>query len=131
MTDDHAGGRHEINLSTAWLPPDPASGRPAWLRRFGRPTGIEPGDRVWLVIESAVDGEATLGGEPLPPVAAGTIRRHDVTAMLGQRNELWLTPSVTADIRAVVAGPGRCELPATIARVSLEIEPMPGLRQPA
>lgn len=131
MTDDAAGGRHEINLCSAWLPPDPASGRAAWLRRFGRPAGIEPGDRVWLVIESAVGGEARLGGEPLPPVPAGTVRRYDVTSMLGERNELTLAMGVTAAIVAVVAKHGRCELPAAIGRVSLEIEPTPGLRQRA
>lgn len=123
MTDDATGGRHEINLSSAWLPPDPASGRVAWLRRFGRPAGIEPGDRVWLVIESAVGGGATLGGEPLPPVAAGERWRHDVTAGLRERNELALAIAAEAAPSAAGAAHGRCDLPPTIGRVRLEIEP--------
>jgi hypothetical protein len=117
------GGRHAINLSTAWLPPDPAAGRLAWLRRFGMPAGIGPGDRVWLVIEAAVGGKVALGGEPLPPVAAGACWRQEVTAALRVRNELALTVSAGAAALPVTAAHGRRDLPATIGRVRLEIEP--------
>jgi hypothetical protein len=123
--------RHRINLSTAWRPPDSAGDSSAWVRRFGRPAGIDPGDRVWLVVEAVAGCELALAGEPLPPVAAGTIGRHDVTALLGERNELTLAPGVTLGTVAVVAGHGRCELPAAIGRVSLEIEPKPCRRQRA
>jgi hypothetical protein len=118
-------GTHVINLSTAWEPPDPAAGREAWTRRFGMPAGIEPGDRVWLVIEAATGCDFALGGEPLPRVAAAETRRHDITGKLGQRNELLLVP-----VAAALPGPagrpahGRLPLPTAIGRVRLEIEPV-------
>jgi hypothetical protein len=118
---------HRINLSTAWLPPGPAAGRAAgrtaWVRWFGRPAGIEPGDRVWLVVEAAAGCDLVLGGQPLPPAAAATNDRHDVTAMLRDRNELVMTPTVPAGLVARAARHGRCDLPPTIGRVWLEIEP--------
>jgi hypothetical protein len=117
------GGRHAINLSTAWLPPDLATGRLAWLRRFGRPAGIGPGDRVWLVIEAAVGGEVALGGEPLPRIAAGACWRREVTTALRARNELALAVTAGGGAPSVTAAHGRRDLPATIGRVRLEIEP--------
>jgi hypothetical protein len=117
------GEPHRINLSTAWLPPDPAADRVAWVRRFGRPAGIEPGGQVWLVVEAVAGCDLVLGGQPLPPAAAATISRHDVTAMLRERNELMLSPTVPAGPVARVARHGRCDLPPTLGRVCLEIEP--------
>ena len=114
---------HVINLSTAWEPPDPATGGIAWTRRFGMPAGVEPGDRVWLVIEPAMDCALALGGEPLPPVVAGRPWRHDVTGRLGPRNELLLEPAATsADEPARPAAHGRRPLPAAVGSVRLEIE---------
>ncbi len=122
-------GTHAINLSTAWEPPDPAAGRQTWTRRFGMPAGIEPGDRVWLVIEPAAGCGAALDGAPLPNVVAGRPWREDVTARLGSRNELVLIPAAAvppdASHRPVH---GRRPLPAAIASVRLEIEPGPGGR---
>ena len=124
MSDTHA-----INLSTAWEPPGPAVARAAWVRRFGMPAGIEPGDRVWLVVEPAAACEVRLGGEPLPAVVAGERRRHDITRLLRPRNELMLVTVEPADRPLVTAVHGRCDLPATIGRVWLEIEP--AARDPA
>jgi hypothetical protein len=118
--------RHLINLSTAWMPPDPGSGRPAWIRRFGMPAGIGPGDRIWLVVQSPGGCGLTLAGETLPPVAAGERWRHDVTAKLAARNELQLAAAAgaTATMPAVpIPVHGRCDLPADVGRVVLEIEP--------
>ena len=120
---------HVINLSTAWEPPDPAVGRAAWVRRFGMPAGIEPGDRVWLVVEPAAACEVRLGGEPLPAVVAGERRRHDITAALRDRNELALAAPTAGPPPVVTAVHGRCDLPATIGRVWLAIEP--AARDPA
>lgn len=115
---------HVINLTSAWEPPDPAAGREAWTRRFGMPSGIEPGDRVWLVIEAAAGCAVELGGEPLPTAVAGGPARHDVTGRLGPRNELLLVP---AAVGLPEVGrrptPGRVPLPAALGRVRLEIEP--------
>lgn len=118
--------RHVINLSTAWTPPEPASGQAAWVRRFGMPAGIGPGDRIWLVVESPGGCGLALAGEALPPVAAGERRRHDVTTQLAARNELLLTPAAGAAAvmpAAAIPSHGRCDLPATVGRVVLEIEP--------
>lgn len=120
-------GNHVINLATAWEPPDPAAGRGAWTRRFGMPAGIEPGDRVWLVIEAAASCGATLAGTPLPRVVAGLPWRQDVTARLGLRNELVLIPAAAiVPESSVRAAHGRRPLPAAIGSVRLEIEPGAG-----
>ena len=122
-------GNHVINLSTAWEPPDPAAGREAWTRRFGMPAGIETGDRVWLVIEAAASCGATLAGAPLPSVVAGLPWQQDVTARLGPRNELVLTPAAAlASESSVRPAHGRLQLPAAIGSVRLEIEPGAGGR---
>jgi hypothetical protein len=122
-------GNHVINLSTAWEPPDPAGGREAWVRRFGMPAGIEPGDRVWLVIEPAASCGVTLDGAPLPRVVAGLPWRQDVTARLGRRNELvLLPPAALVPESSVRAAHGRPALPAAIGSVRLEIEPRLGGR---
>lgn len=113
--------RHLINLSTAWEPPDPTAVRAAWTRRFGLPAGIEPGDRIWLVIEAATACEATLDGAPLPSLAFGRPWRHDVTGRLGLRNELVLIPAAAADPVRPPAH-GRLPLPTAIGTVRLEIE---------
>lgn len=116
------GVRHAINLSTAWLPPDPAAGRADWLRRFGMPTGLESGDRVWLVVESPAGCGVALGEHSLPPVVAGTCRRYDVTAALQSRNDLVIVATVGVAPAVADAAHGRCDLPQTIGRVRLEIE---------
>ena len=64
---------HRINLSAGWVR---AGDR--WVRRFGRPTGID-GARLVLV----GDGVGLLNGEPLTLPA-------DVTGKLLPRNELVL-----------------------------------------
>lgn len=114
---------HVINLSTAWEPPDPGAGRDAWVRRFGMPAGLEPGDRIWLVIEATAGCEPRLAGAGLPRVVAGQPWRHDVTQRLGPRNELVLAlvdSGVMED--GLVPAHGRLPLPGAIGSVRLEIE---------
>lgn len=65
-------------------------GRVAYHRRFGRPTGLGPADRVELAIDR-VDalGSVRLNGESLGEIpAGGQPWRCDVTARLRRRNEL-------------------------------------------
>jgi len=128
-------GVHRINLSTAWQPP--ATGGAAWVRRFGRPDGLEPADRVWLVHDGGQGAELILNGAPLP--AGG---RHDVTTILGNRNELLVVPAVVpavvrpaggtvgvggslsaTDWAAVIGQPahGRRPLDPRLGRLHLEI----------
>jgi len=129
-------GVHRINLSTAWQPP--AAGSTAWMRRFGRPDGLEPASRVWLVHERGSGVRLILNGKPLP---AG--RRHDVTTALAKRNELLLLPlpPIPAAQQAVAGrvgtagsaedgtdeggrpAPGRRPLDPRLGRLHLEIVP--------
>jgi len=61
------------------------------LRRFGLPTGIEPSDRLEIVIEGAgVLLDVTLNGQPLGKVSTSGPGRFDVTRLLAPRNELAL-----------------------------------------
>lgn len=109
---------HRIGLQAAW---HAEAGGAAWTRSFGRPTGIDPGDRVWLVIERPAACAALLNGWLLPPIAAGVAAwRHDVTADLLHRNELRL--DVPGGV-VPVASSGRTPLPESLGTVALEIEP--------
>jgi hypothetical protein len=118
------GGLHVINLSTAWCPPPEAGAGGVWLRRFGRPAGLESGEAVWVVIESPPGCGAVLNGVPLPRVEPGQTIRHDVTTLLQQRNELLLGPPelLTRALGPPSARP-RCPLPMELGQVRLEIEP--------
>lgn len=84
------------------------------VRRFGLPTGIEPGDTLKLVIDAQHFVQvAALNGQTLGDVAAqGT--GFDVTKQLAARNELALSVQLPADATAE-------SLRATIAEVRLEI----------
>lgn len=114
------GELHAINLSTAWCPPPHEAG--AWVRRFGRPAGIESGDAVWLVVTSSPGCRLLLNGLALPSVAPGGELRHDVTHLLLPRNELELAPGDAGVAAAAGAsGDGRCPLPPAIATARLEI----------
>lgn len=111
-------GSHRIGLQAAW---DAGAGGAAWIRSFGRPTGVAAGDRVWLVVERPAACTALLNGRPLPPIVAGVgAWRHDVTADLRPRNELRLefAGRIVANV-----GPGRTPLPEALGSVALEIEP--------
>lgn len=108
---------HRIRLQAAWRPsPDGA----AWTRSFGRPAGVGPRDRVWLVIERPAASAAALNGRSLPPPVAGAAAwRQEVTADLRERNELRLDFAAPA-----IAGAGRhrAPLPEPLGVVALEIE---------
>lgn len=108
---------HRIRLQAAW---DAATGRTTWTRPFGRPTGVGPADRIWLVIERAAPCAVALNGRALPPVTAGADAwRHDVTAALRDRNELRLEfPGLSGDGIAA----GRVPLPERLGLVALEID---------
>jgi len=103
---------HTIRLQAVWEPPDlsaahtPIGGGPVWRRRFGRPTGLEGGLRVLLVVElpaPAPDQPLSDLGLPLCLVLNGTPLARpadglrgwitDITPLLAHRNELLLTPA--------------------------------------
>ncbi len=117
---------HTIDLTNAWEPPVAGSRGPArshaWVRRFGRPSGLGPGDRVWLVMDLPPPADATLNGAalPAPPEATGAWR-IDVTDRLGARNELVVSLEVVP-LEADGGGVRRATLPPARGRVRLEIE---------
>lgn len=119
---------HRINLSTAWRPPAEPGG--AWVRRFGRPAGLEAGDRVWLVAAGVGMASLECNGVGLPARGgAAAERRHDITPLLSQRNELVLVPapgaSPSGDGRLggpLAAGDHR-PLEPRLGRLHLEIVP--------
>lgn len=118
---------HLIRLGAAWEPLQSAGGgSTTWRRRFGRPSGLQPGDRVILLWErSAPVTETpsfTLNGRPLPRVASGVSRwEHDVTALLDDRNELVLEADGPASIAETLDAHGRTDLPATRGSLVLAI----------
>ena len=65
-------------------------GRVRYRRAFNKPTGLESGERVFLVVERPRSwGRGELNGKPLGDVARGeSMGRFDVTAILEPHNQL-------------------------------------------
>lgn len=113
-------GAHSIRLGNAWeAEPGDAGHASAWVRRFGRPTGIDAADAVWLVIDAPADGTVTLNGAALPAIPSGATYRANVTALLRDRNLLVLVPRQA--VAATDPPPARGPLPAALGLVRLEI----------
>jgi len=116
---------HSIHLGTAWEPPTAieADGRLLWTRRFGRPGGLESGDRVVLVIAaSAVAADVLVNAASLPSLAAHDGRwAQDITPLLRDRNELRITVAAAAGGDSAHEPQGRRPLPSGLGRVTLEI----------
>ena len=114
---------HGIDLTNAWEPPQ-ADSRQPWTRRFGRPSGIAAGERVWLVIEQPRMRTVALNGTSLPVAAdGGVVWRREITPLLLVRNLLVIVPDgEDAVVAAPVGDHGRRALPAGCGRVRLEIE---------
>lgn len=76
---------------------DQRAGTVRFARRFHKPTGLEPGDTVWLLFDG-IGGEISLwlNGEPLamntPPVSAihSPALATEITNRLGPSNEIAL-----------------------------------------
>lgn len=82
---------------------------PLLSRTFNTPTGLEPHEAVWLVIERpSAAAELHFNGHPLGVAAPAAASQFDVTSHLAARNEIQLQfhPS---------------EEPAEFASVRLEI----------
>ncbi len=114
--------RHAIQLGNAWEPRTADAGR--WLRRFGRPSGIGPGDTVVIVVEREtpdVPWRLVLNDAELSfAVAAGGRLEYDITALLRDRNEL-LVVSDAAAPTAVDVPRGRPRFPEEWGRIFIEI----------
>jgi hypothetical protein len=85
---------HSIRLRDPWDATPQADGTVHFTRHFNRSTGLEAGDRVWLVIEGAAQPLAvTLNGNLVGqasrlPVPAPNQARYEITALLQPRNKL-------------------------------------------
>jgi hypothetical protein len=130
-----------VSESTADLPPPgridmPADwaatlgadfrGRVRFRRSFGRPTGLEPSDRVWLVLERIdARGVVSLNGSPLGETSIDSgPTRFDVTALLAVRNELVIEvelPDWPADEDLRRRGDRAGQVGGVIGEVRLEI----------
>ena len=114
--------RHVIYLGTAWEPPTAEA--PVWLRRFGRPAGVEAGDRLLLVCEGAVAADAwraaTLNEHPLAWRERPESCECDVTALIADRNVL-AAPAAPEDPTTMPDVTARVALPAAWGRLSLVI----------
>jgi hypothetical protein len=122
-------GGHAINLGNAWESEPGDDGHAAeWVRRFGRPTGLEPGDSLWLVIEEPAACTLVFNGARLPESGPGAEYRIEITPLVRDRNLLVLVPHDGAAVGA--AAVGRVPLPTPLGRVRLEIVPA-GVGRPA
>jgi hypothetical protein len=84
-----SGAVHRIRLRSPWQCHVTPKGI-AWRRRFGRPTGVQASERLFLCFSSFITtATATLNGELLGvvPVSSAAVS-FDVTAALAARNEL-------------------------------------------
>jgi len=118
--------RHAIHLGAAWEPPVPGpDGCVRWMRRFGRPAGLGPGDVVRLVVDRpGVAASIAVNGVPLPPVVRGVERwEAEITPLLRDRNDIELLaalPSSAAGRSPMAAGRG--PLPPAVGAVGIEID---------
>ena len=130
MPNHHHSINHSIHLGAAWEPPAPAAADGCVLltRRFGRPGGLEPGDRVLLVFtQPAAAAEVVFNAVGLPPLSVNAGRwSEDITPLLRDRNELLVTAAASVDSGMGDSGTAagqqtRGLLPSVFGRVALEI----------
>src|SRR5262249_51208295 len=99
-------------------------GRARYSRHFNRPTGLDPHEHVWCVIDG-VDptGSATLNGQPLGEVPGYALpAEFEITSLLQERNELTLDIETPAANSPQTPRPGRDALPGgPIGEVRLEV----------
>lgn len=115
--------RHAIHLGAVWEPP--TDGAAVWVRRFGRPGGVESGDRLLLVCEAVVTPEAwreaTLNGHAIVWHAVDSVTLDcDVTPMIADRNVLSV-PIAAGDSAIAVDTAARVTMPSAWGRLSLVI----------
>ncbi|MEX0611934.1 MAG: hypothetical protein WD738_12980 [Pirellulales bacterium] len=133
------GGRYDC--STEGLPPSARATMPAdWSESFGRdflgrvryrrtfqkPTGLETGERVWLVVEPPrSQGAVTLNDRPLGEVRSGDPpARFEITAQLDDHNRLEVVVDHPAlDAASVANDDSITDLPGgLVGEVRLEID---------
>lgn len=93
---------HVIRLRAAWTV---ESGRAT--RRFNRPTGLDPGERVYVAWDGA-SPDASLNGERIDELSYCGPPRFDITDRLSAANELVLgtdNGAVLESVRLEIEGP--------------------------
>lgn len=111
---------HRIRLRKPWKSERRAEGH-CFCRRFGRPTGLNPQTRVWMVLEAfQAAGSVALNGQQLGRLSGGAdLCRFDVTERLETRNELVITLETTPS-------PGETAATSPHGEVFLEISHLAG-----
>jgi beta-galactosidase/beta-glucuronidase len=86
-------GRVTLPMSWADVPRRDGPGGACFRRHFNRPTGLEPNQRVWIVVERIGAGSTvSLNDRPLGAVGdGGTAAEFDITGLLEDSNHLALT----------------------------------------
>ena len=101
-------GKQQMPADWSALLGDDFRGTVRYRRVFHEPTGLEPGQQVWLSIEGlATSATISLNGTPLPPhaeVAGGQNNewRHEIRELLLPNSEL----IIDVNHPATAAGPG-------------------------
>jgi hypothetical protein len=100
-------------------------GRVRYTRHFNRPTGLEPREKVWLVVEGAdARGDVQLNGQALGEVRGYALpASFDFTTLIAPRNELVIDVELPPpDASDAAPRPGREDRPGGLIRdVRLEI----------
>jgi hypothetical protein len=84
---------HVIRLRGPWQAEPLSGGMVRYSRRFHRPTGLDGGDRVFLVVDEAAAGAILLNGQSV----ANQSGRFDITNMLAATNFLTLAAPTNLD----------------------------------
>ena len=109
---------HTIRLRDPW---DSELTPQGWQfsRRFQKPTGLNPGDHVFLEIEQiAHGGIVRLNGSELGPLVPGAINRWEITAQIHARNLIMLELAYAEELL-----PEARKVPGdAVGEVRLEIE---------
>jgi hypothetical protein len=99
-------------------------GRVRYTRHFNRPSGLDPHERVWCVIEG-IDpaGNVALNDQPLGSVRGYALpESFDITPLLQERNQLTLDVEMPPLSQTQTPRPGRGHLPGgPVGEVRLEI----------
>ncbi|WP_442485225.1 glycosyl hydrolase 2 galactose-binding domain-containing protein [Aeoliella sp. SH292] len=82
-------GKQQMPADWSGLLGDDFRGTVRYRRVFHEPTGLEPGQQVWLSIEGlATSATISLNGTPLPPHAGHEEWRHEIRELLLPNSEL-------------------------------------------
>lgn len=121
-----AGGRMTMPADWSGLLGADFLGRVSYRRTFQRPTGLESGERVWLVVEAARSHACIVWkGELVGFVDPGDVAgRFDITERLEDHNtlEIYVDHPALDFMRSTVGDPLQLPTGGLVGEVRLEIE---------